>query len=110
MFNFLYAKQIHFFEVIFLSTMTKQTSVLQSVQNGLRILQLFTSESPKWGLTEIANKLQLNKSTVSRLLTDLVAEDFLQKEQKKYSLGYSLLSMSGSLPRIWRFTGNQKTY
>ena len=75
--------------------MTKQTSVLQSVQNGLRILQLFTSESPKWGLTEIANKLQLNKSTVSRLLTDLVAEGFLQKEQKKYSLGFSLLSMSG---------------
>ena len=78
-----------------MSTFTKQTSVLQSVQNGLRILQLFTSESPEWGLTEIANKLQLNKSTVSRLVTDLVAEGFLQKEQKKYSLGFSLLSMSG---------------
>ena len=78
-----------------MSSFTKQTSVLQSVQNGLRILQLFTSESPEWGLTEIANKLQLNKSTVSRLVTDLVAEGFLQKEQKKYSLGFSLLSMSG---------------
>jgi IclR family transcriptional regulator, KDG regulon repressor len=81
--------------VIFLNTLTKQTSVLQSVQNGLRILKLFTSESPEWGLTEIANKLQLNKSTVSRLVTDLVVEGFLQKEQKKYSLGFSLLSMSG---------------
>ncbi len=78
-----------------MSSFTKQTSVLQSVQNGLRILQLFTSESPVWRLTEIANKLQLNKSTVSRLVTDLVAEGFLQKEQKKYSLGFSLLSMSG---------------
>ena len=28
-------------------------------------------------------------------MTDLVAEGFLQKEQKKYSLGFSLLSMSG---------------
>ncbi len=78
-----------------MSSFTKQTSVLQSVQKGLRILQLFTSESPVWGLTEIANKLQLNKSTVSRLVTDLVAEGFLQKERKKYSLGFSLLSMSG---------------
>ena len=52
-------------------------------------------KSPEWGLTEIANKLQLNKSTVSRLVTDLVAEGFLQKDQKKYSLGFSLLSMSG---------------
>jgi IclR family KDG regulon transcriptional repressor len=78
-----------------MSSFTKQTSVLQSVRNGLRILQLFTSESPVWGLTEIANKLQLNKSTVSRLVTDLVAEGFLQKEEKKYSLGFSLLSMSG---------------
>ena len=37
----------------------------------------------------------MNKSTVSRLVTDLVAEGFLHKEQKKYSLGYSLLSISG---------------
>ena len=73
----------------------KKTATLQSVQNGLQILKLFTIEKSVWGLTEIANTLQLNKSTVSRLLTDLVAEGFLQKEQRKYSLGFSLLSMSG---------------
>ena len=73
----------------------KKTATLQSVQNGLQILKLFTIEKSVWGLTEIANTLQLNKSTVSRLVTDLVAEGFLQKEQRKYSLGFSLLSMSG---------------
>jgi DNA-binding IclR family transcriptional regulator len=73
----------------------KKTSALQSVQNGLRILQLFTQEKPVWGITEIANKFQLTKSTVSRLVADLVAEGFLQKEQKKYTLGFSLLSISG---------------
>ena len=62
---------------------------------GLQILQLFTIETPVWGITEIANALQMNKSTVSRLVTDLTAEGFLQKERKKYSLGFSLLSISG---------------
>ncbi len=83
------------FEVISLSLTKKKTSVLQSVQKGLHILKLFTIEKPVWRLTEIANTLQLNKSTVSRLVSDLEAEGFLHKEGKKYSLGYSLLSISG---------------
>ncbi|MFB9990147.1 IclR family transcriptional regulator [Bacillus benzoevorans] len=73
----------------------KKTDVLQSVQNGLQILKLFTVEKPEWGLTEIANTLLLNKSTVSRLVSELVTEGFLQKEGRKYSLGFSLLSISG---------------
>lgn len=86
-------KQMKSFEVIYL--VNKKTSVLQSVQNGLQILQLFTIEKPVWGMTEIVNALQLNKSTVSRLVSDLTAEGFLQKEGRKHSLGFSLLSMSG---------------
>jgi IclR family transcriptional regulator, KDG regulon repressor len=83
------------FEVITIIPANKKTSVLQSVQNGLRILQLFTIEKPVWGLTEIAHALQIHKSTVSRLITDLLVEGFLQKEGHKYSLGFSLLSISG---------------
>ena len=73
----------------------KKTAVLQSVQNGLQILKLFTIEKPVWGLTEIANALRLNKSTASRLVRDLIEEGFLQKEGRKYFLGFSLLSISG---------------
>lgn len=73
----------------------KKTSVLQSVQNGLQILQLFTLEKPVWGVTEMAHALQISKSSVSRLIIDLLEEGFLQKEGKKYSLGFSLLSISG---------------
>lgn len=83
------------FEVIDLVLTKKKTAVLQSVQKGLRILKLFTIEKPEWRLTEIANSLHLNKSTVSRLLSDLEAEGFLQKEGRKYTLGFSLLSISG---------------
>jgi IclR family transcriptional regulator, KDG regulon repressor len=73
----------------------KKTAALQSVQKGLQILKLFTIEKSVWGLTEIANTLLLSKSTASRLVSDLVAEGFLQKEGRKYSLGFSLLSISG---------------
>lgn len=93
--NFLHLKQMKSREAIGLIPTKKKTAVLQSVQNGLQILKLFTSEKPAWRLTEIANTLQLNKSTVSRLLSDLMEEGFLQKEGRNYSLGFSLLSISG---------------
>ncbi|WP_160724762.1 IclR family transcriptional regulator [Bacillus sp. USDA818B3_A] len=83
------------FEVIIIVQTHKKTSVLQSVQSGLQILQLFTIEKPVWGITEIANLLGMKKSSVSRLVSDLVVEGFLQKEGNKYSLGFSLLSISG---------------
>jgi IclR family transcriptional regulator, KDG regulon repressor len=73
----------------------ENNSILQSVQNGLRILNLFTKDAPVWGITEIANNLHLNKTTVSRLVGDLVSEGYLQKEKSKYCLGYSLLCLSG---------------
>jgi IclR family KDG regulon transcriptional repressor len=81
--------------VIFLILANKKTQALQSVQNGLRILKLFTQERPVWGITEIANRVQLPKSSISRLVADLAEEGFLQKEQNKYTLGFSLLSISG---------------
>lgn len=78
-----------------LKKLEKRDFVLQSVQNGMRILQLFTQEKPVWGVTEISKALQIHKSSVSRLISDMVAEGFLQKEQNKYGLGYSLLYLSG---------------
>ena len=76
-------QQMKYFEVILLVPTKKKTAVLQSVQNGLQILKLFTVEKPEWGLTEIANTLLLNKSTASRLVSELVTEGFLQKEGRK---------------------------
>lgn len=84
------------FRGVFLtSAKTKDLNLLQSVQNGLKILRLFSMEKPVWGVTEIANTLQLNKSTVSRLIGDLVSEGYLEKTKNKYRLGLSLLCLSG---------------
>ncbi|GAE26584.1 transcriptional regulator [Halalkalibacter wakoensis JCM 9140] len=69
--------------------------VLKSVTNGLSILHLFTNEKPTWGVTEISKTLNLNKSTVSRLVKELVLEGFLEKSGSKYQLGISVLCLSG---------------
>jgi IclR family KDG regulon transcriptional repressor len=84
-----------FFEVIILNPAKKNYYPLQSVQNGLKILRLFSMEKPIWGVTEIANALDLKKSTASRLIGDLVMEDYLEKHHTKYRLGLSLLCLSG---------------
>jgi len=52
-------------------------------------------EKPIWKVTEIAQTLNLNKTTVSRMLKDLQAEGFLQKEKKGYGLGFTFLYLSG---------------
>ncbi|WP_428912443.1 IclR family transcriptional regulator [Niallia sp. Krafla_26] len=73
----------------------KKESILSSVQNGLSIIKIFTKEKPIWGITEISRTLNLPKSTVSRLITDLVNEGYLKKVGNKYSLGLSILTLSG---------------
>ncbi|WP_413300285.1 IclR family transcriptional regulator [Bacillus sp. 1P10SD] len=78
-----------------MGTSKNNKTILTSVQNGISILKLFSKEQPIWGLTEIANSLHLPKSTVSRLVSDLVVEGYLEKEKSKYQLGLSLLGLSG---------------
>lgn len=75
----------------------KSQSLLQSVNNGFRILRLFTAEKPEWRVTEIARVLDMDKSTVSRLVITLANEDFLEKspDSSRYRLGFSLLTLSG---------------
>lgn len=74
---------------------TQNKSILQSVQNGLLILKLFSKDKPVLGITEISNELNLPKTTVSRLVTDLVKEGYLKKVNRKYCLGLSILSLTG---------------
>lgn len=76
-------------------TASQNKSLLQSVQNGLLILKVFSKEQPVWGITDISKELQLPKSTVSRLVGDLIKERYLQKVGSKYRLGLLVLSLAG---------------
>ncbi|HWK23138.1 MAG TPA: IclR family transcriptional regulator [Ureibacillus sp.] len=68
-----------------------------SVKNAMQILKLFTPKQNELGITEIAEKLQLSKSTVHRYVKELVKEGFLvqSKKSERYSLGLALLSLGG---------------
>ncbi|WP_102271742.1 IclR family transcriptional regulator [Cytobacillus massiliigabonensis] len=70
---------------------------LSSVKNALRILRSFSMDEPEKKISELAESLGLNKSTVSRTMSTLASEGFVFKDpdSKKYRLGLSLLSLGG---------------
>ncbi|MCP8970501.1 IclR family transcriptional regulator [Ectobacillus ponti] len=76
--------------------LANQEGVLSSVKNALSLLRCFTLETPEWKVTDLAAHLQLGKSTVSRMLTTLASEGFVQKnpETHKYRLGLTILHLN----------------
>ncbi|GIO05577.1 transcriptional regulator [Brevibacillus reuszeri] len=76
--------------------------MLKTLDQSLKLLQLFTKEKPEWGARELAKETGLNHTNVYRVLSTFEANRFLVKdpETKKYSLGIRLwelgLTMSES--------------
>ncbi|MFE6799696.1 IclR family transcriptional regulator [Paenibacillus chitinolyticus] len=75
----------------------KQTNpqLLSSVTNALRLLKLFTLQTPEKRLTEIARELGIGKSTASRLLSTLLSEGFVYQDPvtHKYRLGQRIVTL-----------------
>jgi IclR family KDG regulon transcriptional repressor len=76
---------------------TENKRLLSSLHNALLILRSYTLDNPSQGITEIAQSLQMGKSTVHRIVSTLAEEGFLVKdpETQKYRLGYSVLALCG---------------
>ena len=75
--------------------------------NGLAILECFSQAQPALSVTEIANKVGLHKSTISRVLHGLAKAGYLIRDEEsgKYQLGLGVLSLAAPLlanldPRI----------
>lgn len=71
--------------------------ILSSVRNALRILRTYTLNDSEKSISELAESLNLGKSTVSRLMTTLASEGFVIKDPvtHKYRLGLSVLTLGG---------------
>ena len=73
------------------------TSPIQSIQRAAAILRSFTEVEPELGVTELSRRLDLHKSTVSRILTTLQYEGLIGQnpETGRYRLGVGLVSLAG---------------
>ena len=73
--------------------------VAASLLNGLAVLEAFSIESPVLGVTEIANRVSLHKSTVSRILNGLAEAGYVQRDEDtgRFRLGLGVIMLSGPL-------------
>jgi IclR family KDG regulon transcriptional repressor len=65
---------------------------VRSINRALQILKCFTWNERRFTLTEIAKKVDLPKSTTSRLLATLENEGFIRRDSGSnyYKLGYEI--------------------
>lgn len=66
-----------------------------SVQKTFALLDYFTSQKPEWGVTELANEVGSNKSTVFRFLSQMQSIGILDKDNntERYRLGLKLFEL-----------------
>ncbi|GMA64895.1 IclR family transcriptional regulator [Alicyclobacillus fastidiosus] len=71
--------------------------LLESVRNALRIIKSFSTEEPEHRVTELAIRLGLSKSAVSRIMSTLASEGLILKGNSRgYRLGPTVVSLASA--------------
>ncbi|MCX8124904.1 MAG: IclR family transcriptional regulator [Spirochaetes bacterium] len=72
--------------------------VIQSLERGLRILEILAKSDRPLSLNEITKHFSIDKSSIFRLLGTLVSYDFVHQDPdtKKYTLGFKIMELSGA--------------
>jgi DNA-binding IclR family transcriptional regulator len=70
---------------------------IQAIERAVAILNAFTPESPELGVTELAERLSLHKSTVHRFLVNLDAAGLVERNPRtaRYRLGLRIFELGG---------------
>ena len=70
----------------------------KSVSKTLEILSTFNELAPEQRTSDIANKLHMNISTVSRHLNTMLDWNFLERDDSTgyYSLGLEIVALAGA--------------
>lgn len=73
----------------------KNPYFIRSVNRALSVFNSFNSKHLEWGITDLAEQLDLHKSTMHRLMSLLESEGFLEKNQvsQKYRLSLKFLEL-----------------
>jgi IclR family transcriptional regulator, KDG regulon repressor len=79
----------------------KASTRLSSVANSIRLLKAFSDDEYELGVSNLAKRLGLAKSTVHRLASTLIRDDMLEqdKETGKYRLGVALFELGARVRR-----------
>ncbi|MGP9504183.1 IclR family transcriptional regulator [Specibacter sp. AOP5-B1-6] len=69
------------------------------IVNAIAVLRCFSADEPLLGVTEIALRVGMHKSTVSRILATLEQEDLVERDSssRRYKLGLGLIAVAGPL-------------
>ncbi|MFC0558830.1 IclR family transcriptional regulator [Halalkalibacter alkalisediminis] len=73
--------------------------MVKSVDRALQLIHLVSQNKEGRGVTELATHLDLNKSSIFKLLSTLVSHGYIEQDPntKKYRLGYKYLELSSIL-------------
>ena len=76
----------------------RRDPTIQSVDRAARILKALAAGSPRLGVSELAERLGLAKTTVHGLLRTLERQDLVEQDPEtgKYRLGPEMLQVPGS--------------
>lgn len=70
---------------------------IQAIERAVAILNTFSTEEPELGVTELADRLELHKSTVHRFLVNLEAAGLVERNRhtSRYRLGLHIFELGG---------------
>ena len=73
----------------------------QSIRRAVAMLEAFTDERPLWNVSDLAEQLNLNRTTVYRLLTALESAEYVERDPatEGYHLGSGLIALGGRAQR-----------
>ncbi|MED3553288.1 IclR family transcriptional regulator [Cytobacillus praedii] len=77
----------------------ERENMVKSVSRALDIIKLISWKKDGLGVTEIANQMDINKSSVYRILSTLVQYGYVEQDKgtERYKLGYQFLEVSSRL-------------
>lgn len=77
----------------------ERDNMVKSVSRALDIIHLVSMKKGGLGVTEIANQMDINKSSVYRILSTLVQYGYVEQDEDtgRYKLGYKFLEVSSKL-------------
>ena len=71
-------------------------STIQSLDRGLQLMEILSQSDDPMGLPELAEILEVDRSTVHRLMSTLLQRGYVTQdpENKRYTVGYKVISLS----------------